>query len=299
MDKKFYMAQRSKENEALMKYPPAYMLLAQIAFRAKRTNGFDPNGLEVGQAMVGDYRNIGLSEKQYRTAKSKLEKWQFAAFKGTPFGTIATLTSTAVYDINEEGGANGGANKGRTKGEQRATKKNDNNVIMKEEEKNSDFLEPENSEGTEREELEPQPKKQTLKSKKENSAKEKSSPKSEREYLVVYEKFMNDVIEMPPAKWTISRRNKLKEIKSYLEKHRDGDSESALKLWGNILSERNWKAMEEFYQKFFDIESLERQLSKILHGNKNGWKKNGRKPKKMEIGREGENKFKTNKYANS
>jgi hypothetical protein len=173
-----------------------------------------------------------------------------------------------------------------------ATKKNDNNVRMKEEEKNPDFLEPENSEGTEREELEPQPKKQTLKSKKENSVKEKSSPKAEREYLVVYEKFMNEVIEMPPAKWTISRRNKLKEIKNYLEKYRDGDSESALKLWGNILSERNWKAMEGFYQKFFDIEGMERQLSKILHGNKNGWKKGKNQPRDSYVGRDGVDKFK-------
>jgi hypothetical protein len=82
--------------------PNAFLLLFQIAWRAKRTNGFNAHGLKVGQAMVGDYKSIGLTEQKYRTAKGLLEKGGFATFKGTNKGTIASIINSRVFDINEE-----------------------------------------------------------------------------------------------------------------------------------------------------------------------------------------------------
>jgi hypothetical protein len=124
---------RTPQTEELMKFPECFILLTLIAYRARRTNdGFNPHGLEIGQAVIGDYKSIGLSsEKVYRNAKKKLEIWKLAAFKGTNKGTIATILNSDVYDINEEikGEQKGGqgADKGRTAGEPGATKKNGNN----------------------------------------------------------------------------------------------------------------------------------------------------------------------------
>jgi len=89
--------------ELLVNAPNAFTLLYQIASRAKRTNGYSVHGLETGQAFIGDYKSIGLTERKYRTAKGLLERGGFATFKGTNKGTIANLINTRVFDINEEG----------------------------------------------------------------------------------------------------------------------------------------------------------------------------------------------------
>ena len=81
------------------------ILLTVIASRARRIS--DPcsfTGLAQNQAMIGDHSNYGMTEREYRTAKKNLEKWKFATFKGTHKGTIATITSTSIYDINCEQG---------------------------------------------------------------------------------------------------------------------------------------------------------------------------------------------------
>ena len=96
----FLQLVRSKETEELMKDPNSFMLLTQIAYRARRTDEFNVIDLEPGEALIGDYRNIGLSERKYRTAKNKLEKWKFATFKPTSKGTIAKLINSRVFDIN-------------------------------------------------------------------------------------------------------------------------------------------------------------------------------------------------------
>lgn len=89
--------------ELLTNAPNAFLLLTQIALRAKRTYDFNVHGLEIGQAFIGDYKNIGLTEQKYRAAKEQLEMWGFATFKGTNKGTIATLINSRIYDINKEG----------------------------------------------------------------------------------------------------------------------------------------------------------------------------------------------------
>jgi len=101
MSSPFVMSVRSKKTYELMKYPFAFVLLSLIAHRAKRKDDPAVNKLALGQARVGDFLACGLTRQQYRTAKKKLEKLGYAKFKGTKRGTIATLTSKSVYDINE------------------------------------------------------------------------------------------------------------------------------------------------------------------------------------------------------
>ena len=110
----------------------AFTLLAIIAYRAKRTNDFSVKNLHIGECLLGDFRSYGMSEQQYRSAKSRLQKYGFATFRATGKGTIATLSNTIIYDINEED-INGQVNtpttdEQRTSNGQATTIKNDKNV---------------------------------------------------------------------------------------------------------------------------------------------------------------------------
>lgn len=80
----------------------AFILLYVIACRARWREGIGISGLSGGQAFVGDHDAFGLSEREYRTAKSLLEKCGFATFKPTTKGTVATLCATSVFDITGE-----------------------------------------------------------------------------------------------------------------------------------------------------------------------------------------------------
>jgi len=93
----FYRGEKTNE---LMKDPSSFMLLTQIALRARRTDSFNVKNLKPGEAFIGDYRTIGLTQQQYRTAKKKLEEWGLAKFEPTNRGTIATLLNTDIYNIN-------------------------------------------------------------------------------------------------------------------------------------------------------------------------------------------------------
>ena len=101
MDKGFIKLMRTNELiELLHNEHNCFILITFIAYRAKRKDEFSIYGLEQGQAMIGDYKHMGLSEQQYRTAKRKLEKWGFITCEATSRGTIATIKNTRVYDIN-------------------------------------------------------------------------------------------------------------------------------------------------------------------------------------------------------
>lgn len=109
----------------------AFLLLFQITFRAKRTDAFNRYNLAIGEALVGDFKNIGLTEGQYREAKKFLAKHHFATFKATNKGTIAKLINTDVFDPNLEV-SNGqhnipATNQRRTNNEPTTTNKNDKN----------------------------------------------------------------------------------------------------------------------------------------------------------------------------
>jgi len=107
------------------------MLLAQIAYRAKRTNDFNINNLEIGEALIGDFLEIGTTHRKYRTAIETLKKWGFATFNPTNKGTIAKLVDTRVFDINcepiDKPIDKTKTNKRQTKDKQATTNKNDKN----------------------------------------------------------------------------------------------------------------------------------------------------------------------------
>ena len=109
----------------------AFLLLWQIAYRAKRTNSFCRYNLAIGEAFLGDFKNIGLTEGKYRYAKKFLAKHRFATFRTTNDGTIAKLTNFEVFDPNLED-SNGqhntpATNQRRTNNEPTTTNKNDKN----------------------------------------------------------------------------------------------------------------------------------------------------------------------------
>lgn len=88
--------------------PIANHLALIIAKRARRTK-CTINNLEIGEAFIGDSGKIGITEQQYRTAKTQLAKINFATFRATNKGTIAKLVSTEVWDINTDA-SNGQSN---------------------------------------------------------------------------------------------------------------------------------------------------------------------------------------------
>jgi hypothetical protein len=100
--KGFVMLNRGEDTVDLMKDPNAYTLLSSIAYRARRNNEPNIKNLKTGEALIGDWRSIGLTESKYRSAKKRLDKYGLATFKGTKRGTIAKLTDTRIFDINEE-----------------------------------------------------------------------------------------------------------------------------------------------------------------------------------------------------
>ena len=119
-------------NELLKRHPNAFLLLTQIALRAKWKD-CPITKLKAGQAFIGDWRNAGLdSEKSYRCAKKTLTDCQIAAFTGASKGTVATILDSTIYSNfhDPKGGQTDdlGASQGRTKGEPRATNNTDTQI---------------------------------------------------------------------------------------------------------------------------------------------------------------------------
>lgn len=117
----------------LSQHPNAFLLLTQIAMRAKWKDCAITR-LKAGQAFIGDWREAGLkSEKAYRHAKSILSDCKLATFQGANKGTIATLSDSKVFSISADGrggqtggqGDSPGADEGRTRGGQGATNHTD------------------------------------------------------------------------------------------------------------------------------------------------------------------------------
>lgn len=105
----------SKESEYLQEnHPNAFLLLCLIARRARRISGH-PDGLKIGEAHVGDYKNAGIETRdKYRTAIKILEGRGHIKIsetcrnrKNTPtgittVGTLVKLIRSDVWDINSE-----------------------------------------------------------------------------------------------------------------------------------------------------------------------------------------------------
>lgn len=121
---------RSEETLALLEnYPNAFLLLTQIAIRAKRKD-CQISGLRAGEALIGDWKKAGLhSPKAYQVAKARLEKCGLAAFQGGNKGTRAMLVDSRVFSISRDdrGNQNGKpvVSEGEPNGNQGGTNKNE------------------------------------------------------------------------------------------------------------------------------------------------------------------------------
>ena len=101
----FIKLNRSEQTRELLKHPKAFTLLTVIACRGRRTNGAaNIHDVKIGEALLGDHKEYGMTEQEYRTCKAKLKQWNLATFRGTNKGTIAKLTDNSIYDINAEPG---------------------------------------------------------------------------------------------------------------------------------------------------------------------------------------------------
>lgn len=129
-------------------YPNAFLLLSYIV-RIARKNTEIPDGLIIGDAIIGEIetsRKSGLSRKQYRNALEKLielgmvelvynpksKNGQKRAIKRAIKSKVVNIIDSKVYDINKSGlgEQNGerGANKGRTRGDKQRSKEVINKV---------------------------------------------------------------------------------------------------------------------------------------------------------------------------
>lgn len=135
----FIMLNRSEETIELIKHPNAFTLLTAIAIRARRTDTFNVHNLKVGEALIGDYNSYGLTRQQYRTSLRSLISWGFLTTKPTNKGTIATIASTKVYDINQQP-VNQPAPIQQPATNQRLTTNNNDNNVNNEKKKEKDVV---------------------------------------------------------------------------------------------------------------------------------------------------------------
>jgi hypothetical protein len=132
-DPGFVMAMRYADGlELIAKNHHAYVLLAVIAMRARRTDALNRHNLKLGEALLGDYREYSMTMQEYRTAKKVLEDCGLATFKATNKGTVARIISTRVFDINEQR-SNKPPNNHLTVGQQAANKQLTTNKEWKKE----------------------------------------------------------------------------------------------------------------------------------------------------------------------
>ena len=114
MAEPFLKLLRSEYTKWLMsKYPWAYLLLNLIALRACRSLP-NSDGLQIGEAHIGDWDAIGATRGQYRHALKILEKERAikiletnrnrkkATTGTTTEGTKVLLLESKVWDINSE-----------------------------------------------------------------------------------------------------------------------------------------------------------------------------------------------------
>ncbi len=96
----WFRAMRTQEAAELLAFSSdAFLLAYVIAYRAQWSTRFNRHGCAPGEAFLGDFREYGMTERRYRTAKAHLEKWGFATFKATNKGTIAKLADSRLFDV--------------------------------------------------------------------------------------------------------------------------------------------------------------------------------------------------------
>lgn len=101
----FFKAIRNSKNaeELIKRRPTAFALLYLIASRAKRSNDSNFLDLEIGEALIGDFKSYGVRSRQvYRSDLELLKSHQFLTIRTTNRGTIAKLIDTSIFDINPD-----------------------------------------------------------------------------------------------------------------------------------------------------------------------------------------------------
>jgi hypothetical protein len=111
-DNGFIKLKRSQDTEYLLqKHPNAFLLLTLISIRARRYDG-NPDGLQIGECYIGDWKTLKFTEQEYRTAKAKLCQMNFinivetnrtrknSTTGSTTSGTKVKLINSDIYDIN-------------------------------------------------------------------------------------------------------------------------------------------------------------------------------------------------------
>ncbi|GEM_PF-4994501 len=102
MLKGWIQLKRSEDTFELLKFPRAFIVLTIIALRARRNSKSNINGLEKGEALIGDHNNYGLTRSQHRYAVNTLKNLQLITTRTTNKGTVAKLCQDRIYDINPE-----------------------------------------------------------------------------------------------------------------------------------------------------------------------------------------------------
>jgi len=100
--KSFVVCYRNEHlaSEILKVHSKTLTLLYLTAMRAWRGPGISPRGCGIGEAFIGDYSTMGMSEQEYRTVKKHLKKMGFITTRSTSKGTIAKLINTELFDPN-------------------------------------------------------------------------------------------------------------------------------------------------------------------------------------------------------
>jgi hypothetical protein len=92
---------RSPELTELLRDPNAWTLFTTIAARARwRSAGLGVDDVQLGEALIGDFRSAGMTRGEYREATKRLHKYRLATFRTTNRGTFGKLTNTKVFDLN-------------------------------------------------------------------------------------------------------------------------------------------------------------------------------------------------------
>jgi hypothetical protein len=86
--------------ELIKQRPSAFVLLAIIADRARKIQLTIDDGIEVGEAFIGDYQIYGATEQTYKTDKKKLINLKIITIRTTNKGTIAKIVNPSIFDIS-------------------------------------------------------------------------------------------------------------------------------------------------------------------------------------------------------
>ena len=101
--KPFLALMRTEETAKIMRRHSDFALISHIAWRARRQDEKEENGLKTGEAFIGDWKEIGFPTRDtYRGSLGRLIATNKITTRTTNRGTIARLVNTGVYNINSE-----------------------------------------------------------------------------------------------------------------------------------------------------------------------------------------------------